>query len=268
MNSCLYETSIMHHRLSPREHRFEYKFFSFYLDLDEIDSLAQNIWMISRNRWNVYSLYDKDHIDKGMPTIKENLLAYLKEQGINVPISKVMLLTNLRMLGYVFNPVSFYFCFDASSQPVCVIPEIGNTFGEIKPFLIDADHRSGNTFKDQHVKHYYISPFTKLDDHLDFRLTIPDEQLNLGINTTKNKTPVIVTTMKGKRSALTNKNLLWLSLKFPFVTLKVIALIHWHALLLWRKKIPYEEKDRNMHLQRGLYRQRHVHLKEATRVRS
>jgi DUF1365 family protein len=244
----------MHHRLVPKEHRFSYKFFSFYLDLDEIDELTSKIPFLSHNQVNAYSLYDIDHLVKGQHSIKDNILSYLQGRGINLQGGRIMLLTYLRTFGYVFNPVSLYYCFDKDNNPLCVVPEIGNTFGELKLFFIGTEGFSGNKFKDRQDKFYYISPFTKLDDTLDFRLTVPDNRVNIGIDTSKNGEKIILTTMIGEKKELTNGNLLWLTIKFPFVTLKVIALIHWHAFMLWLKRIPHEEKTSNPHLQKEVRR--------------
>ncbi len=244
----------MHKRLVPKEHAFSYQFFSFYIDLDEIDALTVKNPLISHNRFNVYSLYDKDHLHTGSSSIKENVRAFLKTKGIELGQGRVMLLTNLRTLGYVFNPVSFYFCFDQNDQPLCVIPEIGNTFRELKAFFLNNDCLKSGRFEDRQDKFYYISPFCKLDDQLDFKLGIPDEQLSIFIDTSKNNQKIIITSMLGSQEALTFKNLLIMTLKFPLVTLKVIALIHWHAFLLWIKKIPFEEKTANPHLQKEVVR--------------
>lgn len=254
INSCLYETTVMHHRLIPREHRFSYRFFSFYLDLDEIDMIARQVFGISRNRFNAYAFYDKDHLELSGGTVKDNVLLYLKQNGIDLTGGRIMLLTNLRTFGYIFNPVAFYYCFDQSGRPVCVVPQIGNTFGELKAFLLRDDNFEKGRFKDRQDKFYYISPFTRLDDQLDFRIGIPDDQLRVGIDTSAQGKKIIVTTLTGDRKDLNSSNLCLMTLKFPFVTLKVITLIHWHALLLWLKKIPYQEKTQNMHLQKEVHR--------------
>lgn len=254
MNSCLYETVIMHHRLVPKEHKFKYRFFSFYLDLDEIDELSKKIFILSRNKFNVYSFYDSDHWGSQQSSIKENILLYLKGKGIDLNGGRIMVLTYLRTFGYVFNPVSLYYCFDNANNPLCVVPEIGNTFGELKPFFVGKEDLDGNKFKDSQTKFYYISPFTKLDDTLDFKLTIPSDRLNICIDTSRNSQKILLTSMIGDKKELTNRNLLWMSFKFPLITLKVIVLIHWHALLLWLKKIPYEEKTSNPHYQKEVFR--------------
>lgn len=255
LKSCLYTTTIMHHRLSPTEHRFDYRFFSFYLDLDELDVLNEQVPSFSRNRFNLYSFFDRDHILRQGLSIKESVHAYLKENGIDLSGGRIMLLTYLRTMGYVFNPVSFFYCFDQHGHPVCVVAEIGNTFGEQKYFLMKYDDFQKEAFRADRDKHYYISPFTHLDDQLNFKLAIPSDKLNIRIDTAKpNQDKVVLTSMLGDRLDLTDKNLWALTLQIPLVTLKAIFLIHWHALLLWMKKVPHQEKTANMHLQKGVYR--------------
>lgn len=256
MRSCLFDTNVMHHRLSPKEHKFNYRFFSFYLDLDEIDALARRSLLLSRNRFNLFSFYDKDHLEIGQGNIKTSITRYLTDNGIESEGGRIMLLGYLRILGYVFNPVSFYFCFDKEDRPLCVVCEIGNTFGELKPFLIRNDKLAKTQFKDEQVKHYYISPFNKLDDRLEFKLEVPGETLNIRINTKRKNGRVLLTSMQGAKKPLNTTTLLKYALLIPFETIKVIVLIHWHALILFLKKIPYEQKDANPQLQKGVYRER------------
>ena len=254
MKSCLFDTNVMHHRLTPKEHKFNYRFFTFYLDLDEIDQLTQKNIIFSRNRFNLFSFYDKDHIEIGQKNTKENISRYLLDNGIDIKKGRIMLLGYLRIFGYVFNPVSFFFCFDEHDQPICVVCEIGNTFGELKPFLIKNDKLSRSKFKDEQVKHYYISPFMKLDDRLEFKLEVPSEKLNIKINTKRKNGRVLLTSMEGSKKPLNAWTMLKYALLIPFETLKVIVLIHWHALILFLKKIPYEQKESNQQLQKGVYR--------------
>ena len=254
MNSCLYEIAIMHQRLKPKKHQFTYHIFMAYLDLDEIPLLSKTNRLFGHNRMNLYSLYDKDHLDVGGKGIKDNIKEYLRSKNIDGKIEKIMLLTNLRMLGYVFNPVSFYFCFDGTGVPVCVVPEIGNTFKELKPFFIGADKLQDHRFQDIQPKYFYVSPYTELDDDLEFRLGIPDKKLNIFIDTQKGREKIIVTSMIGERKPLRLSTLLWQTLKCPFVTLKVITLIHWHALVLFLKGLPHHNKEVNSDLQREVYR--------------
>ncbi|MCA9407246.1 MAG: DUF1365 domain-containing protein [Candidatus Omnitrophica bacterium] len=254
LNSCLYETLVMHCRIRPKRYRFVHKIFMFYLDLDELNVITKNIFLISHNKRNIYNFRDKDHFDLDGKNIKEKVIAFLQSKGVYFNKGKIMLLTNLRTFGYLFNPVSFYFCFDERDVPICVIPEIGNTFGEIKPFLIDSASFHNGKFVSQQKKFFYISPFIDLDIPLDFQLHVPDDRLNIQIDDFDKEGKFLYATMSGKRKELNNRNLFWHTMRYPFITLKVIVLIHYHALRLWMKKVPYNEKTNNSHLQREVYR--------------
>lgn len=255
MNSCIYECDIMHYRKTPQTHKFTHRIFMFYLDLDELNDLQKRTVLISRNRKNIYSFFDNDHVSLNGKGIKENITEYLKSKGVDLNGGKIKLLTNLRTFGYVFNPVSFYFCFNAEERPVCVVVEIGNTFRELKPFFIGAECLQGDRFQTQQTKYFYISPFVDLDIPLDFNLKVPGERLDIKIDDIKDGQKFLYTTMAGPRKELTFANLLRYTFMFPFVTLKVIFLIHWHAAILhFIKKVPYHRKEDNPHLQKEVFR--------------
>ena len=254
LNSCLYETNIMHCRIRPKRHQFMHKIFMFYLDLNEIDVLSEKVLLLSHNKSNIYNFCDDDHFKADGLGIKAKVLAFLSDKGVVLEDGKIMLLTNLRTFGYVFNPVSFYFCFDKSGAPVCVVTEIGNTFGEIKLFFMGAEALSNSQFISQQEKYFYISPFISLYIPMDFNIAIPDEKLNIKIDDFDAKGKFLYTVMSGKRKPITNSRLFWITLKFPFITLKVIFLIHFHAFLLWLKRVPFHEKTSNPHLQKEVYR--------------
>lgn len=255
MNSCLYDIDIMHYRTQPQEYKFKHKTFMFYLDLDELDQLKNKLGLFGWNQRRVFNFCEKDHVDFGGETVKENVLRYVKSQGVTESIQQVMLLTNVRTLGYIFNPVSFYFCFDAQGQPVCSVCEVGNTFGELKPYFLGPETRTKNKFSSVQKKYYYISPFIDLDVPMDFRLTVPDARLLIQIDDLKPEGRLLYTTMKGKQKPLTNGSLWWHGIKFPFITLKVIILIHFHAAVLhFVKRVPHHKKKDNPDLQREVNR--------------
>lgn len=226
----------------------------FYLDLDEIDTLSAKINLISHNKANVYNFCDEDHLKTDGLGIKEKILTFLAQRNVFLNDGRIMLLTNLRTFGHIFNPVSFYFCFDKSGEPVGVVPEIGNTFGEIKPFFLGKESLSDGQFKSQQEKYFYISPFIALDVPMDFRIDVPGEELNIKIDDSDADGKFLYTVMSGKKRMMTNSSLFWVTLKNPLVTLKVIFFIHFHALLLWLKRIPFYEKTSNPHLQKEVYR--------------
>ncbi|MCA9400974.1 MAG: DUF1365 domain-containing protein [Candidatus Omnitrophica bacterium] len=255
LNSCLYECSVTHHRFEPKVYHFTHKTFMFYIDLDELECIQKNLRFISLKGWNVFQFSEKDHLDFGKPTLKQNITHYARTQGVKEDIVKIMLLTNLRTFGYIFNPVSFYVCFNSDGHPLCVIPEIGNTFGELKPYILTNDKLFNGRFQGVLQKHYYISPFIDLDVFMDFKIKIPGERLDIRINDFKQDKRILCATMSGKRATLDNKTLLFYAIKFPLITLKIIFLIHWHAGILYMfKRLPFHKKEDNMELQKEVQR--------------
>ena len=260
MNSCLYKATIMHHRTKPKSHGFHYKVFMFYIDLDELTTLQNKFIFFSRNRFNFFSFRDNEHLqlpeenpDKTKST-REHILTYLNQNGIAELPEKIMLLTNLNVLGYNFNPVSFYYCFNKNDTPICCIAEVSNTFREIKPFLLSHENFDSVKFHLNTAKLFYVSPFIDHDAHFDFNLAVPGEKLNIRIDDYKDGARFFISTLTGNKKQLTNSALIWYSLRFPLLPLWIMGQIHWQAFLLWLKKIHYHKKSENMHLQKGVFR--------------
>jgi len=162
MNSCLYECSVMHHRFTPKAHHFSHGIFMFFLDLDELDLVAK------KSTCSVTT--GKTSTASAMPTMSPPRQS---AQGTHHrfhpaaghrprPASRVMLLTLPRMLGYIFNPISIYYCFDNAGKPVCSVAEVGNTFREMKLYLLRREDLSaGTTFARIMPKNFYVSPFRR-----------------------------------------------------------------------------------------------------------
>ncbi len=252
MNSRLYECRVMHHRLAPKVHRFRYGIFMLALDLDEIDQVAALIPFFSHNSANLYSFRDSDHLTlPGLETagVKANVTAWLASQGVDFPGGgRIVLITLPRMLGYVFNPVSFYYCYDAQGEPFCAIAEVGNTFGEMKPYLV-SDKEGADVFRRVTPKNFYVSPFMGLDLTFEFRLRAPGDRLDIHVDDRDGSDRMLVTSLTGKAAPLSSRTLAWLTLKYPMVTVKVISLIHAHAVALWLKRVPWHRKADNAGLQ-------------------
>lgn len=257
MNSCLYECSVMHHRLEPKEHQFRYRIFMFALDLDEVAALPERLGLFSVNRWNLYAFRDRDHLTLAGcegKSLKENVLAYLAQHGIRLPDGgRILLVTLPRVLGHIFNPVSFYFCSDASGAPLCAVVEVGNTFREMKPYLL-REPAGERMFRLVTPKHFYVSPFSPLDLDFDFKLRVPAETLEIHIDDRAGDRRVLLSALTGSRAPLTTARLLWFTLKYPLLTLKVIFLIHWQAFRLWLKRLPFYRKAANPGQQRDVLR--------------
>lgn len=265
----------MHHRLAPKKHSFWYNIFMFYLDLDEIEVLTKKLKWFSYNRFNLFSFRDKDHLQlelkAKMPktehcpsqiSVKQQITTYLKSHNVEIGNGRIMLLTNLAVLGYNFNPVSFYFCFDEDKKPLCAVAEISNTYHEMKMFFFSKDELDGNTFKQRVQKHFYVSPFIDLDDFFDFNLVIPTEKLEIKIDDyDKEGNRFFMSTLKGEKKPLTNANMLRYFFAIPMIPLRVMWLIHWQAFKLWVKKIKYHPKAANQDLQKDVYKPYKTNLK-------
>jgi DUF1365 family protein len=260
MNSSLYRATVMHNRLEPKPHKFHYSIFMFYIDLEELEQLRKRFWMFSYNRFNFFSFYDKEHLQLPADrpnlskTAKQHIHDFLSQNNISCDNLNLMLLTNLNVLGYNFNPVSFYFVFNARKEAVCCVAEVSNTFKEMKPYLLSKKDQAENKFHLNSKKYFYVSPFIDLDTDFYFDVAIPGERLNIRIDDYKNGNRFFISTLTGKRKEFTNFNLFKYFVRFPFIPVKVITLIHWNALLLWLKKLPYHSKSANQHLQKDVYK--------------
>ena len=252
MKSCLYKCHITHFRNEKIKRLFKYSYFMFYIDLDEIETLIRKIFTFSYNKFNIYNLRDKDHFIFDTPGIRQNILKYLSENGVDTTGIKIRLLTNVSTFGYNFNPVSFYYCFDKNENPICVIPEVGNTFHELKLFFIGENKFSDNVFYDKQLKNFYVSPFLDHDNKFEFRLKLPKEKLSVTINDFKNNKKIFAATLQGSKIKFNNFNLLKMTFLFPLVTVKIIFLIHWQALKLVLNKIKYFKKNEHPEKQKGM----------------
>ncbi|AOS43906.1 hypothetical protein Verru16b_00964 [Lacunisphaera limnophila] len=268
----------MHARFAPKAHRFVYRIFLFAFDLDELDTLHRKLRLFSWNHRNLYSFRDTDFLPTGEKlhnpggeqpaaainpptpaasvarTLKQRVIAHLATQGVDLTGGRVLLVTLPRVMGYLFNPVSFYFCYDRAGSPVAALAEVTNTFKEMKPYVLGPDTRRDGAFTLRVPKHFYVSPFSDVDVAFDFTLRAPGERLAVQIDDYVGAQRTLTSTLAGPRQPLTDGRLAWFTLKYPLITLRVISLIHWHAFRLWLKKLPWFAKAARAADQRDLYR--------------
>jgi uncharacterized protein len=262
----------MHHRFTPRDHRFSYRIFMFGIDLDELPRLGRGNPLLSVNRRNLYSFREGDYLPTGEPVhnggaaakpgdgvqLKDRVLGYLRSRGVEIPGGRVLLVTLPRVAGYLFNPVSFFFCYDADGRPAAAIAEVTNTFREMKHFFMGPEALTGHEgeacFRARIPKFFYVSPFSDVDVAFDFQLRTPDSGLAIRIDDFEGAERTLASALTGARLELTGARLAWYTLKYPLITLKVIALIHLHALRLRLKRVPWFAKAARPDDQRNLYR--------------
>ncbi|MGA1540163.1 MAG: DUF1365 domain-containing protein [Chthoniobacterales bacterium] len=264
MNSCFYECDVFHRRLRPKQHEFLYRVFYFYLDLGELDEASRKLRIFSVNGANIYSLRDKDHFQYGekVRPIADNVREFLERSGCPLEsVGAIRMLCFPRMLGYTFNPVSIFFCFRPDGSPHASVVQVGNTFRELKPYLVPRANDGKCDFEVRVPKEYYVSPFSPVDLEFHFRFHLPDERLRVFIDDYDAEGKVLVSTLTGQRREMTLANLAKFTAKFPFITLKVIWLIHWQAFRLWLKGVPFYWKETRAGDQRGVFRP-HKSLRE------
>jgi DUF1365 family protein len=271
LRSCLYECRVMHQRRIPRRNRFEHGVFLVGVDLDELGRLDGSLRFFGHNRGRPYEFRDSDHLrlpaENPGATLRDSLASWLQTQDVSLPAdARIFLITLTRVAGYIFNPVSFYFCEKADSSPICAVAEVGNTFGELKPYLVPLESAAGGGTRFRVIvpKHYYVSPFSTLDLCFDFRLRLPGERLEIVVNdvAAADGETHLISTLVGERRPFTDRELLRLTLRYPLVTLRVITLIHWHALRLWWKGFAWHRKSARTDLQRDVLRP-HASLRTA-----
>lgn len=279
MFSRLYECHVLHARLHPKAHRFAYRLFFLALDLNELAALGSRLRLLRIDRPGLLSFHQSDYLPTHQPLhnpsapaainaaaaplapLKDRVLARLAVDGLDPgPGARVLLLTLPRVLGYQFNPVSFYFIATADGRPFAAIAEVTNTFRETKPYVLGPATRETNAagevvFHRRVAKHFYVSPFADVDLAFDFRLRPPGQHLLFQIDDYAGDRRDLLSTVTGlgPPRPLRDRALAWFSLKYPLVTLKVIGAIHWEALRLYLKRVPWFAKAARATDQRDLY---------------
>lgn len=235
VGSSLYVGSVMHRRMQPR-HRFRYRAFWLLLDLDELTELSGRLRWFSHKRPNVFSFYDSDHGDGTATPLRAQVERQLREVGVDLAGGRIRLLSMPRTLGYCFNPLSIFFCYRADTSLAALIYQVHNTFGERHSYVIRVEDQ-GDALHQRCRKLFYVSPFLDMDLCYDFRISGPDERINVGIRAGSSAKTALNAVLTGTRRNLTDRNLSLVFLKVPVITIKVMVAIHWEALRLWAKGI-------------------------------
>jgi len=242
--SRLYLGRVSHQRLRAAAHRFAYRVFSLYLDLDELPQLHRRLHLFSYNRWNILSFQDRDHGARdGMP-LRPWIESQMRAARLDGSPGPIRILCFPRLLGYVFNPLSVWFIHGADHRLNAILYEVSNTFGEHHCYLlpVGAAHRPGDVIKQHCRKALHVSPFIGMDARYEFRLHEPDRRLRIGIVERDADGVVMSATHRAAAAELSDRTLVAALVANPLMTMKVIAAIHWQALRLWLKGVQLQRR--------------------------
>ncbi len=234
--SSLFVGSVVHRRFRPRPHRLRYRLFWMLVDLDEIDRVAKNLAIFSRNRFNLVSFFDRDYGDGSDYPLRLQVADRLAEAGIAFDHGAIRLFCMPRVLGYAFNPLSIYFCYRRDGSLAAILHEVHNTFGERHTYLQPAGADPGAAALHTAAKTFHVSPFLPMDMRYIFRVASPGDRISVAIRAEDADGPVLAAALAASRRELTAGALIRVLAAYPLVTLKVSMGIHWHALRMVLKR--------------------------------
>ncbi|MEX0386774.1 DUF1365 domain-containing protein [Spiribacter onubensis] len=233
----IYTGRLVHERRIAPRYRFAYRVFSLLLDIDRLDEADRRHRLFAHNRFNLIGFRDADHGPKDGSPLRPWINARLAEAGIDLAGGRVQILCYPRVLGYVFNPLTLWFCRHADGSLRAVLCEVRNTFGDWHGYLL---HDNGaalpERLRDRAGKVFHVSPFLPKEGHYRFRLQTPGEHYGATVNwhnADDPDQPALIAVQSGERCRGGDRGLLRVTLAVPLLTLKVIAAIHWQALKIW-----------------------------------
>lgn len=233
---ALYVGDVVHKRARPKRHSLRYRVFSMLVDLDRLESLHEKLRFFSLNGFNLVSLVTSDFGPRDGSSIAAFIRRKAAAAGVS-DVARIRMLAYPRLLGFAFNPITVYFCEDASGAVRFMAYEVSNTFGEHHFYQSAVDAGAGEIRHDVR-KALFVSPFNTLEGSYRFSIRPPGENVFVGITLSTEEGGLLTAYFDAERRPLTDATLLKLLLAYPFMTAKVVVGIHWEALLLWLKGVP------------------------------
>lgn len=240
----IYRGQVMHHRMRPKVHRFSYKVYAVLMDLDrqhEIDGMSP---ALSHNRWNLFSLHDRDHGPADGSALRPWANSLFAEAGLSEPPARLLLLCYPRILGAVFNPLSVYYGYDKNDRLVGVIYEVRNTFGERHSYVakVEDGQMTPAGLRQERAKLFFVSPLMDMAMRYTFNLKPPSDAITIRILEQDADGPILAATFHGEAVPVSTASLFAEAMRVPFLTAKVVGAIHFEALRLWLKGIKLRDR--------------------------
>jgi DUF1365 family protein len=238
--SRLAEGFVSHRRVEGPVHGFRYAVFMTLLDLDELPELDRRLRLFGHRSARPVRFADADHFDGSPHGVREALERVVRAEGHAMPGGRVELLTNCRVLGYVFNPVSFFYCYDTDERPAVTVAEVNNTYGDRHAYVLPV---AGDAHEWRTKKLMHVSPFFRPDaGTYRWELPPPGERVDAGVDLTRDGETALAARLSLDRRPLTDRALASALLRHPLMTVQVIGAIHFEALRLWRKGARFWER--------------------------
>jgi len=243
-DSAIYVGHVAHTRYRPRKHRLYYRVWYLLLDLDELHLLDRRLPGFTVDRPGPISFWASDHGPRDGSSLRPWAERHLRGAGVEIEGGPIRILAFPRILGYVFNPLSVWFCFDRNEQLRALIYEVSNTFGEDHSYVIPLSRpaQAGDRVRSLFGKELFVSPFVDMDALYDFTTRVPDHNATVAIRETVGSDHILNASLTTRRVALSGRALARVFVTHPLVTAKVIGGIHWEALKLWSKGAPYRRR--------------------------
>lgn len=237
----LADGSVMHARLRPVAHRFAYRVLSILVDVDRLDEADRTARLFSVDRWNLFSFHRRDHGPADGGDLRAWVDRELERAGLGEPPARVLLHCCPRVLGSVFDPLSVWFCLDGAGETVALVYEVRNTFGERHSYVapVRAGERGPEGIRQERDKAFYVSPFVPAAMRYRFRILPPGRALRIRILEAGRDGPLLAATHVARLKPLTSAALARSFLRVPWLSLKIIGAIHFEALRLWLKGVPF-----------------------------